>query len=268
MSAIQTQSLSLSYHEDTIIKNLDINIPEGKITALIGPNGSGKSTILKSLVRVLKPTNGHVFLDGKEIQTIPTKKVAQKLSFLPQSPDAPDGLTVEELVSYGRYPYQKGFGIQSKEDLEMISWAIRVTNLEEFVDRPINSLSGGQRQRAWIAMALAQGTDYMLLDEPTTYLDLAHQIEVLQLLEELNQLQKKTIIMVVHDLNHAARFSQYVIAISKGELAYEGSPKDVITKEMLSNVFGLEAEVILDPIHKMPLCIPYSLTKTKEPVAV
>lgn len=152
MTAIRTHSLSLSYQEDTIIENLNLSVPEGKITALIGPNGSGKSTILKSLVRVLKPTEGCVYLDGKDIQQMATKKVAQKLSFLPQSPDAPDGLSVEELISYGRYPYQKGFGIQSKEDIEMIRWAIEVTKLEEFRERPIHSLSGGQRQRAWIAM--------------------------------------------------------------------------------------------------------------------
>ena len=198
-----------------------------------------------------------MLLDGTDILRKKGKDIAKQLSFLPQIQQAPDGLTVEELVSYGRAPYQKGFGVLRKKDNEIIDWAISVTSLDTFRERTLNSLSGGQRQRAWIAMSLAQDTSYLLLDEPTTYLDLAHQLEVLKLLKELNKTENKTILMVLHDLNDAAKYSDRLIAIKDGKVAKEGAPIDVLTPEMLENVFGIRAKVFID--ENCPYCIPQDL---------
>lgn len=259
MSRLYTEGLSIGYVDRLIVEDLNLAIPQGKITALVGANGSGKSTILKTMARIMKPRNGTVFLDGKSIHNQSTKDIAKELAILPQNPVAPDGLTVFELISYGRFPHQKGFGNLTKEDKKYIEWALQVTGMLDFYDRPVDQLSGGQRQRAWIAMALAQGTDMLFLDEPTTYLDMAHQLEVLKLLERLNKEEKRTIVMVVHDLNHATRFAQHVVAIKSGKVICEGSPREVVTSDVLREVFGIEADIINDPRTGVPLCLPYEL---------
>ncbi|CAI9004703.1 ferric enterobactin ABC transporter ATP binding subunit [Brevibacillus sp. IT-7CA2] len=260
MERLYTQKLDIGYGELSIVKDLNISIPSGKITALVGANGSGKSTILKTLARIMKPTGGQVFLDGKSIHQQSTKEVAKQLAILPQNPTAPDGLTVSELVTYGRFPHQKGFGSLTKEDKEIVNWAISMTGMVDFHDRPVDQLSGGQRQRAWIAMALAQGTDILFLDEPTTFLDMAHQLEVLKLLQKLNDEENRTIVMVVHDLNHATRYAQHMVAISRGTVVAEGSPVEVMTPEMLRKVFNIEADILIDPRTGVPLCLPYELS--------
>ncbi len=257
MSIIKTKDLDIGYNEKTIVKGLNIEILKGKITALIGGNGSGKSTILKALARILKPQHGAVYLNGESILQQSTRAVAKKLAILPQSPTAPEGLTVAELVSYGRFPHQKRFGTLAARDYQMIEWAINVTGMSEFASRTLNSLSGGQRQKAWIAMALAQGTDTILLDEPTTFLDMAHQFEVLNLLKKLNSEQRQTIVMVVHDLNHATRFADHMIAIKDGRVMKEGKAIDVTTPDILKEVFGICADVIIDSKTDTPLVIPY-----------
>ncbi|MBD0383025.1 ABC transporter ATP-binding protein [Paenibacillus sedimenti] len=254
-----TQQLDIAYEDRLIVENLNVSIPSGQITALVGSNGSGKSTILKTLARILKPKNGSVLLDGESIHKKSTKEVAKQLAILPQNPIAPEGLTVTELVGYGRYPHQKGFGSLTEEDRRIIRDVIEVTGMSDFADRPVDQLSGGQRQRAWIAMALAQQTDIVLLDEPTTFLDMAHQLEVLKLLEKLKEQEGRTIIMVVHDLNHATRYAQHVVAIKSGKVVREGAPSDVVTPEVLREVFGIEADVVEDPRTGTPLCLPYEL---------
>ncbi|MGO4531017.1 ABC transporter ATP-binding protein [Paenibacillus sp. 2TAF8] len=259
MFRLETSKLDIAYEERLIVEDLNIQIPQGKITALVGANGSGKSTILKTMARIMSPKAGSVLLDGKSIHKQSTREVAKQLAILPQNPTAPEGLTVTELVSYGRFPYQKGFGSMRAEDKRMIEWAIEVTGMVEFHDRPIDQLSGGQRQRAWIAMALAQETDILFLDEPTTFLDMAHQLEVLQLLEHLNATANRTIVMVVHDLNHASRYAQHMIGIKQGKAIAEGSPVEVMTSDVLREVFNIEADIVMDPRSNVPLCLPYAL---------
>ncbi|GGG07436.1 ABC transporter ATP-binding protein [Paenibacillus abyssi] len=260
MIRLTTTHLNIAYEKRLIVDDLNIGIPQGKITALVGSNGSGKSTILKTLARIMTPVSGSVLLDGKSIHKQSTKEVAKQLAILPQNPTSPDGLTVAELVSYGRFPYQKGFGSLSKEDRRVVHWALEATGMIEFAERPVDQLSGGQRQRAWIAMTLAQETDILFLDEPTTFLDMAHQLEVLQLLHALNEKEGRTIVMVVHDLNHASRYADHMIAIKNGRVAGEGSPAEVMTPEVLREVFGIEADVVLDPRSGVPLCLPFALT--------
>ncbi|MFN7249964.1 MAG: ABC transporter ATP-binding protein [Anaerobacillus sp.] len=259
MVMLSTEQLGISYGDLDIVKGLNLEIPEGKVTTIIGPNGCGKSTILKTMSRILEAKTGAVYLDGKAIHKTPTKEIAKKMAILPQTPTAPSGLTVSELVSYGRFPHQRGFGRLTDEDREIVSWAIEVTGMEQFYDRPIEALSGGQRQRVWIAMALAQETDLLLLDEPTTYLDLAHQLEVLQLLEKLNKQQKRTIVMVIHDLNHAARFAHHMVAINNGIIIKEGTANQVMTSSVLKDVFNIDAEIVADPRTGKPVCITYDL---------
>lgn len=259
MFRLKTANLDIAYEDRLIVEDLNVEIPQGKITALVGANGSGKSTILKTMARIMNPKGGSVLLDGKSIHKQSTREVAKQLAILPQNPTAPEGLTVTELVSYGRFPYQKGFGSMKADDRKMIEWAIQVTGMSEFHDRPIDQLSGGQRQRAWIAMALAQDTDILFLDEPTTFLDMAHQLEVLHLLEYLNTAAERTIVMVVHDLNHAARYAQHMVAIKKGKAAAVGTPTEVMSPDVLREVFGIEADIVTDPRTGVPLCLPYAL---------
>lgn len=259
MFRLKTANLDIAYEDRLIVEDLNVEIPQGKITALVGANGSGKSTILKTMARIMNPKGGSVLLDGKSIHKQSTREVAKRLAILPQNPTAPEGLTVTELVSYGRFPYQKGFGSMKAEDRKMVEWAIQVTGMSEFHDRPIDQLSGGQRQRAWIAMALAQDTDILFLDEPTTFLDMAHQLEVLHLLEYLNTSEERTIVMVVHDLNHAARYAQHMIAIKKGKAEAVGTPTEVMSPDVLREVFGIEADIVTDPRTGVPLCLPYAL---------
>lgn len=257
MGILQTQHLTLSYGSETIINNLNITIPNNKITVLIGSNGCGKSTLLRSLARLLKPKNGNIFLSGKDIAKSSTKQVAKQLAILPQNTSAPEGITVFQLVKQGRYPHQTWFRQWSEQDEQMVDWALKVTKMEEFKQKQVDSLSGGQRQRAWIAMILAQGTSTLLLDEPTTFLDLTHQIELLDILYQLNREQKSTIVMVLHDLNLACRYADHFIAIKDKQVYVQGSPKEIVTKEMVQEVFDLNSEIISDPIYGTPMCIPF-----------
>lgn len=259
MAQLVAERLHIGYENRTIVENLNLAIPIGKMTALIGANGSGKSTILKTMARIMAPQSGHVLLDGKSIHRLPTRDVAKRLAVLPQMPVAPDGLTVAELVSYGRFPHRRGLASLTREDREAIDWALRVTGMTAFAHRPVDSLSGGQRQKAWIAMALAQQTPILFLDEPTTYLDVACQLEVLQLLRKLNEKENRTVVMVVHDLNHAARFAHHLVAIRAGKVVREGTPEEVMTPEVLKEVFGIEAVILRDPQTGAPVCLPCGL---------
>jgi iron complex transport system ATP-binding protein len=263
MNSIETKALDIAYDEDLIVKALTMEIPHKKITSIIGPNGCGKSTVLKAVGRILKPRGGIVYLNGEDIRRLPTKETAKRMAILPQTPTAPGGLTVSELVAYGRFPHQRGFGRITEEDKNIIRWALEVTKLSELEERPVDTLSGGQRQRVWIAMALAQQTDLILLDEPTTYLDLAHQLEILSLLFDLNRNQDCTIVMVLHDLNLAARFSDYMIAIRGGAIVSYGTPEYVMTGEILKQTFNIDAEVVTEPRTGRPVCITYDLLKTE-----
>lgn len=259
MNSIATENLAVAYDETLIVDDLDMQIPEGKITSIIGPNGCGKSTVLKAVGRILKPKGGMVYLNGDDIKNLSTKEIAQKMAILPQSPQAPAGLTVGELVTYGRFPHQKGFGKLKPEDKEIVRWALEVTKLTEHEIKAVDNLSGGQRQRVWIAMALAQQTDLILLDEPTTYLDMAYQLEVLELLYRLNREQGCTIVMVLHDLNLAARFSDYMIAIRCGDIISHGTPEEVITHKVLKETFQIDAVIMKEPKTGRPTCVSYDL---------
>ncbi|NFM44852.1 ABC transporter ATP-binding protein [Clostridium botulinum] len=261
MNSITTTNLAIAYEDKLIVNGLNMNIPKGKITTIIGPNGCGKSTVLKTVGRILKPKEGLVYLNGDDIRNLSTKEVAQKMAILPQSPQAQGGLTVGELVSYGRFPHKKGFGKLSPEDKKVIEWALDITKLTELEVTMVDNLSGGQRQRVWIAMALAQQTDLILLDEPTTYLDMSYQLEVLELLYNLNREESCTIVMVLHDLNLAARFADYMIAIRDGSIIKCGTPKEIMTKEVLKDTFNIDAEIVWGSKTGRPTCISYELIK-------
>jgi iron complex transport system ATP-binding protein len=257
---LEAKNLTLAYDDTTVLEGLSVTIPEGCITALVGPNGCGKSTLLRGLSRLLKPKGGSVLLGGKAISTLPTKTLAKELGILPQSPVAPEGLTVRELVAQGRYPHQAWFQQWALEDEKAVQNALEITGMSDLAERPVDALSGGQRQRAWIAMTLAQETRWLLLDEPTTFLDLSHQLEVLMLLQRLER-EGRTVVMVVHDLNHATRYAQHIIAMKAGRVVATGSPQTVITNELLREVFNVEADIILDPRTGVPLCLPFELSK-------
>lgn len=261
MFRLHTDDLSIGYGEQLIVKNLTVSIPDKQITTIIGSNGCGKSTLLKAITRIISHQSGSVLLDGKDISKENTKALAKKMAILPQSPESARGLTVGELVSYGRFPYQTGFGRLSKKDYEVIDWALEVTGTHDFKYRPVDALSGGQRQRVWIAMALAQKTDIIFLDEPTTYLDMAHQLEVLELLQKLNCEQERTIIMVLHDLNQAARFADYIIALRDGEIVKAGTCEELIVPDVLRQVFNIDAVIGRDPRTNKPMCLTYNLIK-------
>lgn len=257
MSALETKSLTLSYGDSIIIDGLDLQIPPGKITVLIGSNGCGKSTLLRSLARLLNPQSGAVLLNGSDINKLPTKEVAKQIGILPQAPVAPEGLTVLQLVKQGRYPYQSWLKQWSEEDEQAVKHALKAAKMDELMERQVDSLSGGQRQRAWIAMTLAQQTNTILLDEPTTYLDLSHQIDILDLLYDLNQIEKRTIVMVLHDLNLACRYADHIVAVQDRNVYAQGRPEEIVTSQMVEKVFGLRCQVEEDPIFGTPLCIPY-----------
>lgn len=277
MGTLNASTLRLAYENTCIIENMSLTIPDGQITALVGPNGCGKSTLLRGLSRLLKPRIGGVLLDGQDIWKLPTKELAKRLGLLPQGPVAPEGLTVHELVAQGRYPHQSWFQQWTREDERVTQDALEITGVAMFADRPVDTLSGGQRQRAWIAMTLAQDSDLILLDEPTTFLDLAYQLEVLDLLHELNVERGKTIVMVLHDLNHACRYADYLIAVCEGQIAAQGLPDEVVNAAMVREVFGIDCHVIPDPVTGTPLVIPIGrggrrvervLNSYREPVAV
>lgn len=256
-SSLQTHQLDLGYHRTLVVEGLDLTIPTGSFTALVGANGSGKSTILNACARLLKPKQGAVQLADVDLHGVPTKMVARWLAILPQQPTAPAGLTVEELVAHGRYPHRRAFGGRSRGDRDAVAWALETAQLTDFAQRTLGELSGGERQRVWIAMALAQQTPVLLLDEPTAALDVAHQLEVMTLLQRLNQEEGKTIVAVLHDLNLAARFATRMVMIKDGAIVAEGTPVEVITAENLRVVFGIEAEILRSARHGAPVCVPH-----------
>lgn len=257
MPSIQAKNLTLSYGQKPIFSNLDLLVPPGKITVFIGSNGCGKSTLLRSLARLLKPQEGSILLDGSEISKLSSKEVARRLAILPQGPIAPEGLTVHQLVKQGRYPYQSWLQQWSHEDEKMVKKALEVTHMNELSVRSVDSLSGGQRQRAWIAMTLAQNTPTILLDEPTTYLDMTHQIEILDLLFDLNEQENRTIVMVLHDINLACRYAHHIVAVKEGRIYAQGEPETIMNERLIRDVFDMECQVTADPIFGTPLCIPY-----------
>lgn len=262
---LRAQRLDVGYGDHTVVKQLDLDVQDGAVTTIIGPNGCGKSTLLRAMARLLKPQSGQVVLDGKQIHTMATRDVAKMLAMLPQSPLAPEGLIVRDLVARGRHPRQSWLRQWSKDDENHVNETLAWTSMTDLADQAIDELSGGQRQRAWIAMALAQDTDLLLLDEPTTYLDLSHQIEVLDLVRNLNRRRGRTIVMVLHDLNLAARYSDRLVAMCDGRLVTQGTPADVLTVEMLRDTFNLEAQIVHDPVSGRPMVIPIgSLAEPEE----
>lgn len=256
---LAARGVTVGYGGRTVIDELDVAIPPGVITTIIGPNGCGKSTLLRTLTRLLKPVRGAVVLDGEDIAGLRTRDVAKKLGLLPQAPVAPEGLTVADLVARGRHPHQSWLRQWSSDDADVVAAALAMTGVSELADRPVDSLSGGQRQRVWISMTLAQGTDLLLLDEPTTYLDLAHAIDVLDLVDDLHE-SGCTVVMVLHDLNLATRYSDNLIVMREGSILAQGHPRDVITAGLLEEAFGLRAMVIDDPVGDRPLIVPIGRT--------
>jgi iron complex transport system ATP-binding protein len=253
---LEARRVTLGYGQKAIVEGLDLTIPEGQITALVGANGCGKSTLLRGLARLLQPQGGGVYLDGRAIATLPTKEVARAIGILPQGPVAPEGMTVRELVAQGRYPHQSFTRQWSQRDEDALSWALAVTHMQPHAHRALDTLSGGQRQRAWIAMTLAQETPTLLLDEPTTFLDMAHQSEILTLLDRLNEEQGRTVVMVLHDVNQASRYAHWLIAMKEGRILAEGAPEDIVDASLISEVFGLRCTVVRDPVSGTPMSIP------------
>jgi iron complex transport system ATP-binding protein len=253
---LRADQVRLGYGDRTVVDGLDLDVVAGTITAVIGPNGCGKSTLLRALGRLLKPVAGQVLLDGKRIDRTPTREVAKVLGLLPQAPSAPEGLTVADLVARGRHPHQAWYRQWSADDEDAVAQALEWTGIADLAESPVDELSGGQRQRAWISMALAQGTDLLLLDEPTTFLDLAHQVDVLELVRRLHTEAGRTVVMVLHDLNLAARYADRLVAMRDGQVVASGEPAEVITEALLEEVFGLAARVISDPVAGTPLVIP------------
>ncbi|MFE1585188.1 ABC transporter ATP-binding protein [Streptomyces sp. NPDC058737] len=258
-SRLAARGVSVGYGARSVIDGLDVVIPPGVITTIIGPNGCGKSTLLRTLSRLLRPTSGTVVLDGEDIAALKTRDVAKKLGLLPQAPVAPEGLTVSDLVARGRHPHQSWLRQWSSDDADVVRRALAMTGVADLADRPVDSLSGGQRQRVWISMTLAQGTDLLLLDEPTTYLDLAHAVDVLDLVDDLHE-SGRTVVMVLHDLNLATRYSDNLVVMREGAILAQGHPREVITADLLHEAFGLRAKVIDDPVGNRPLVVPIGRT--------
>ena len=253
---LAAEHVRLAYDDTVVVRDLDLRLTEGSFTAIVGPNGCGKSTLLRALGRLLRPTSGQVLLDGRSIARTPTREVATVLGLLPQSPVAPEGLTVGDLVARGRHPHQTWLRQWSTDDEAVVAEVLAWTDMSGLADRPVDELSGGQRQRAWISMALAQGTDLLLLDEPTTYLDLSHQIDVLELVGRLHAERGRTVVVVLHDLNLAARYAGRLVAMKDGALVASGTPAEVLTEQLLADVFDLEARVLPDPVSGTPMVVP------------
>ena len=256
LSRLTAESLSLGYGERTVVDEVSLAVPDGAITVVVGANACGKSTLLRGLARLLRPTAGRAVLDGRAIHQMPTKEVARILGLLPQTAVAPEGVTVVDLVARGRHPHTGLWKRWSDEDDRAVAEALRLTGTLDLSRRSVDELSGGQRQRVWVAMALAQQTDLLLLDEPTTFLDLAHQVELLDVLADLNSTRGTTIVMVLHELNLAARYADHLVAMKDGQVVAEGPPNEVVTEALVRDVFGLEARVIPDPVSGTPLVLP------------
>lgn len=252
----QTDKLQAGYANKLILNEVSLTIPSNQVSIIIGANGCGKSTLLKTMARLMQPMNGQVMLDGKSIHQMPSKQLAQKVGLLPQSPIVPEGITVADLVGRGRFPHQTLFKSWSSKDYEAVANALDMMHITEFADCSIDELSGGQRQRVWIAMALAQQTDILFLDEPTTYLDITYQVEILDLLTDLNQQYGTTIVMVLHDINLSARYADYLFAIKEGNLIAEGKPTDIVTPALIKETFALDCQIINDPVSHTPLIVP------------
>lgn len=253
---LSADAVTLAYGDRTVVEQLSLDIAPGRITAIVGANGCGKSTLLRALARLITPKEGQVVLDGAALASRPSKEIARALGLLPQSPVAPEGIAVADLVGRGRHPHQKLLARWSAHDYEAVAAALDATGIADLADRSVDELSGGQRQRVWIAMALAQETDILLLDEPTTFLDVAHQIEVLDLLTDLNHDRGTTIVMVLHDLNLAARYADELVAVVDGRVHAIGDPADIVTSDLVREVFGLDSTVIADPLTGKPLVLP------------
>ncbi|MFE3587241.1 ABC transporter ATP-binding protein [Streptomyces niveus] len=253
---LRARELTLAYDDRTVVHDLELAVPDGRVSVIVGPNACGKSTTLRALGRLLKPKSGSVLLDGEELARIPTRKIAQSIGLLPQSPIAPEAITVADLVSRGRQPHQHWWQQWSEEDERAVTEAMARTDVTDLAERSVDELSGGQRQRVWIAMALAQETDLLLLDEPTTFLDIAHQVEVLDLVRRLNHEQGRTVVIVLHDLNQAARYADHLVAMKSGRIVAEGHPGEIVTAELVREVFGLESVVVPDPVTGSPLVVP------------
>ncbi|GGO46999.1 MULTISPECIES: ABC transporter ATP-binding protein [Streptomyces] len=253
---LAARELTLAYEDRTVVHDLDLAIPDGKVTVIVGPNACGKSTTLRALGRLLKPKGGAVLLDGEALAKLPTRRIAQQIGLLPQTPVAPEAITVGDLVARGRQPHQRWWQQWSDADETAVTEAMERTDVADLAERSVDELSGGQRQRVWIAMALAQETELLLLDEPTTYLDISHQVEVLDLVRQLNHDRGRTVVVVLHDLNQAARYADHLVAMKEGRLVAGGTPAEVVTEELVREVFGLECVVIPDPVTGSPLVVP------------
>ncbi|MGK5732888.1 ABC transporter ATP-binding protein [Streptomyces sp. URMC 124] len=255
-SRLAARDLTLAYEDRTVVDGLDLAVPDGEVTIVIGPNACGKSTLLRALGRLLKPVRGTVLLDGQELARIPTRTIARSLGLLPQTPVAPEAITVADLVARGRQPHQRWWQQWSEADERAVADAMARTDTAGLAERAVDELSGGQRQRVWIAMALAQETDLLLLDEPTTYLDIAHQVEVLDLVRRLNRERGRTVVAVLHDLNQAARYADHLVAMKAGRIVAQGRPAEIVTADLVREVFGLESVVVPDPVTGSPLVVP------------
>jgi iron complex transport system ATP-binding protein len=258
---LSTRDLVVGYETRTVLDGLDLDLPADAFTVIVGPNACGKSTLLRTMARLLTPRRGAVLLDGTEIRDVPTREVARRLGVLPQSPLVPEGITVADLVGRGRQPYQRWWRQWSAEDGRAVEEAMAMADVAELADRPVDTLSGGQRQRVWIAMTLAQDTEALLLDEPTTFLDLAHQVEVLDLLHRLRAERGRTVVAVLHDLNQAARYADHLVAMRAGAVVAAGPPREILTADLVRDVFGLDCVVVPCPVTGAPLVVP-ALTHT------
>jgi iron complex transport system ATP-binding protein len=255
MPIMKTEEVSVRFGEKIILESLSLAVDKGQIVSILGPNGSGKSTLLKVLSGNIKPNRGAVYLDNKNLAQLKAKIIARQMAVLPQSPQAPNDLTVRDLVEYGRFPHHSWWQSKSEQDDTYVEWALDQTGLSQLSDRVVSTLSGGERQRVWIAMALAQKPEILLLDEPTTYLDICHQLEIMELLAEFNHEHAITVVMVLHDINHAARYSDYVVVLKEGQIFAAGKPEEVITEHTLRQVFGVESEIKLDTLGKLVIVI-------------
>ncbi|MDT6941430.1 ABC transporter ATP-binding protein [Brucella pseudogrignonensis] len=260
---LRADTVTLKYDERTVARDLSVAIPDASFTVIVGPNACGKSTLLRALSRLLKPSTGKIVLDGGDIASLPAKETARRLGLLPQSSIAPEGITVADLVARGRYPHQSFLRQWSEADEAAVAQAMASTKITELANRLVDELSGGQRQRVWIALVLAQDTPILLLDEPTTYLDIAHQIELLDLLAQLNK-QGRTVVAVLHELNHACRYASHLIALRDGALIAQGKPADIVTEQLVEEVFGLASVIIADPVSGTPLIVPKSSASIDE----